>query len=79
MFRPAVWRACVARSRARLGIATGARGSDEDSSGPDDPAAVKLLLVDDPEHVVLRLERLVLITDGFDVETASGAVRRSKS
>jgi CheY-like chemotaxis protein len=32
---------------------------------------MKLLLVDDQEHV-LRLERMVLITDGFDVETASG-------
>jgi CheY-like chemotaxis protein len=32
---------------------------------------MKLLLVEDQEHI-LRLERMVLITDGFDVETASG-------
>lgn len=32
---------------------------------------MKLLVVEDQEHV-LRLERMVLITDGFDVETASG-------
>jgi CheY-like chemotaxis protein len=32
---------------------------------------MKLLVVEDQEHI-LRLERMVLITDGFDVETASG-------
>ena len=32
---------------------------------------MKLPVVEDQEHV-LRLERMVLITDGFDVETASG-------
>jgi CheY-like chemotaxis protein len=32
---------------------------------------MKLLVVEDQEHV-LRLERMVLIADGFDVETASG-------
>jgi CheY-like chemotaxis protein len=32
---------------------------------------VKLLVVEDREHV-LRLERMVLVTDGFDVDTASG-------
>jgi len=42
---------------------------------------MKLLLVEDQEHV-LRLERMVLITDGFDVETASGgreALQKLKS
>ena len=32
---------------------------------------MKLLVVEDQEHI-LRLERMVLITDGFDVETAAG-------
>jgi DNA-binding response OmpR family regulator len=32
---------------------------------------MKLLVVEDQEHI-LRLERTVLITDGFDVETAAG-------
>jgi CheY-like chemotaxis protein len=32
---------------------------------------MRLLVVEDQEHV-LRLERMVLITDGFDVEIASG-------
>jgi CheY-like chemotaxis protein len=32
---------------------------------------VKILVVEDQEHIA-RLERMVLITDGFDVETAAG-------
>jgi hypothetical protein len=31
---------------------------------------MKLLVVEDQEHV-LRLERMVLVTDGFDVDTAA--------
>ena len=32
---------------------------------------MKILLVEDQEHIV-RLERVVLVTDGFDVDTAGG-------
>lgn len=32
---------------------------------------MKILVVEDQEHIA-RLERMVLVTDGFDVETASG-------